>query len=262
MTGGLALIDQAVQEHAPVAVFALFSGGHDSLTAAAITARHHAFSAAVFIDTGTGIPRTTEFVRRTCAERGWRLIELSPDGKRYEDLIREQGFGSGPKSHSTAYYWLKQRQIRRLVREHKASPRDRIVLTTGVRVEESTRRMTAALAVPVRRDGAQVWVNPILDWTAVDCSRFIDAEGLTRNEVVDTLHRSGECLCATLFARGDRAEVLTWAPEMVSRVEVWEAIAREAGHTNCSWGVALPPVSRDQLALDLPLCSSCVQAIE
>lgn len=261
VTAALRVLDDAVAEHKPSQVFALFSGGHDSLAALAVTARHPRFTAAAFINTGTGIPRTVEFVRSTCERNGWPLIELEPDGKRFEDLIRQAGFGHGVKSHATAYFWLKQRQVRRLVREHKQGPRGRVMLTTGVRRSESTRRMAAAISVPVRREGAQVWVNPILDWTARDCSNLIDQDGLKRNEVVDTLHRSAECLCATLFAKGEREQTLLWAPEMRPVVAEWERIAKEAGHKNRAWGVPGPDVHRDQGELfDLPLCTSCVGA--
>jgi len=259
VAAALEVIDQAYNEHQIDAVFALFSGGHDSLAAAAITSKHPAFTGCAFIDTGTGIPRTVEFVHQTCNRNGWPLTVLHPDGKDYEDLIRDKGFGMGPKAHNTAYYWLKQRQVRRLVSQHKNGLRGRVMLTTGVRRSESSRRMAAAISVPVRRSGAQVWVNPILDWTASDCSRFIDTERLDRNPVVDTLHRSGECLCGTLFNKGDREEILLWAPEMAPIVAEWERIARDAGHRNCVWGVRGQEAPPGQIeAFDsFPLCVSC-----
>lgn len=256
----LAMLDEAIAEHEPRAVYALFSGGHDSLTATAIAAAHPRFTGAAFINTGTGIPRTTEFVRETCRRQRWPLLELEPDGKTYEDLIRDKGFGNGPKSHNTAYFWLKQRQVRRLVQGTKLERSDRVVLVTGVRRAESVRRLRAGISVPVRRDRAQVWVNPILDWTAADCSNFIEAKGLERNPVVDTLHRSGECLCGTLFNKGDRDEVLLWAPEMRERVAEWERIAREAGHRNCVWGIPgqeTPVPGQGELFDAMPLCVSC-----
>lgn len=254
-----AYLNHAVEQHDPVAVYALFSGGHDSLAATALTAKHPRFTAAAFINTGTGIPRTVEFVRETCREQGWPLVELAPDGQTYEDVVREYGFGTGPAAHSRAYFWLKKRQVRRLVREAKGERGDRVLLATGVRRSESVRRMNAGISVPIRREGAQVWVNPILDWTGKGVSDFIDAEGLDRNPVVDVLHRSGECLCGTLFNKGDRDEVLLWAPEMVERIAEWERIAREAGHHNCVWGMpgSRPIPGQGELFDSQPLCVSC-----
>ena len=62
----LAVIDAAVREYRPSHLFALFSGGHDSLTATAITAQHPRFTAAVHINTGIGsrtLPRRFDFLR-------------------------------------------------------------------------------------------------------------------------------------------------------------------------------------------------------
>ena len=89
--------------------------------------------------------------------------------------------------------WLKQRQVRRLVAEHKQHRHDRIVLVTGIRLQESERRMAAAISVPVRRSGAQVWVSPILVWSKRECHDYIRHRGSSATQVVDLLHRSGEC---------------------------------------------------------------------
>lgn len=79
------VLDAAVEEHAPSHVFALFSGGHDSLCSTALAAKHSAFTAAVHINTGIGIPETREFVRSTCEERGvfghWWVLEKSLSGE-------------------------------------------------------------------------------------------------------------------------------------------------------------------------------------
>ncbi len=174
----MSALDDAIRDHAPSHVFALFSGGHDSLTSTAVAAKHPRFTAAVHINTGIGIEATRDFVRDTCREQGWPLLELHPDAKTYRDLVIENGMPAGPKAHNTTYYWLKQRQVRRLVREHKTGPRDRIALVTGIRAAESERRMASVMAQPVHRIGAQVWVNPILDWTKADCHDLMDADGL------------------------------------------------------------------------------------
>ena len=101
-----ALISEAVERYEPVATFALFSGGHDSLTSTAIAAQHPAFTSVVHINTGIGIEETREFVRETCKEQGWPLIELHSEHA-YEDLVLTRGgFPSGPKSHSSMYWYL------------------------------------------------------------------------------------------------------------------------------------------------------------
>jgi 3'-phosphoadenosine 5'-phosphosulfate sulfotransferase (PAPS reductase)/FAD synthetase len=254
-------LEQAIDEYAPSHVFALFSGGHDSLCSTALAAKHPAFTAAVHINTGIGIEETREFVRGTCSERGWALIEMWPDGKTYRDLIAEKGMPNGPKSHNTMYYWLKQRQVRRLVREHKQSRNGRIALVTGIRISESVRRMGAGISVPIRREGAQLWVNPILDWTKTDCNSFMEREGLTRNPVVDLLHRSGECLCGALAHRSELAEIEGWYPKAAAEIHAYEQLATEHGHLEDRWATRRT-VHREQMRFDHPLCVGCETRVE
>lgn len=247
-----------MREHQPSHVFALFSGGHDSLTSTAIAAQHPAFTAVVHINTGVGIEQTRDFVRATCGERGWPLLEYHPDRKTYPQLVAEKGMPGGPKAHNTMYYWLKQRQVRRLVREHKVGRYGRVMLVTGIRISESERRMAAVMSVPSHRIGAQVWVNPILDWTKVDCNQFMDNQGLARNPVVDLLHRSGECLCGALAHHSEIKDIEVFFPGEARVLHGYEDLARENGHLEDVWAGRLTGVSRDQMRLpSLPLCTSC-----
>ena len=98
----LAMIDSAIHEHQPVAVFGLFSGGHDSLTSTALVAQHPDFTAAVHINTGIGVPRTRQYVRETAEAQGWKLAEyfaaknvnakVAPDPQIYRELVLKLGF--------------------------------------------------------------------------------------------------------------------------------------------------------------------------
>lgn len=247
----------AMLEHHPIHVFALFSGGHDSLCSTHIASQWPEFSGVVHINTGIGIEETREFVRDTCDEHGWPLLEYHPDAKTYEDLIREKGMPYGPKSHNTMYYWLKQRQIRRLVADHKQHRNDRVGLVTGIRVTESGRRMESTISVPIRRDGAQLWVNPILEWSKADCNTYIATHGLRRNQVSDTLHRSGECLCGALASHEEIRDIERWYPKAAAEVHRLERVAEEAGNRSIKWAYRPPEAHRDQLGFDLPLCVSC-----
>jgi 3'-phosphoadenosine 5'-phosphosulfate sulfotransferase (PAPS reductase)/FAD synthetase len=253
---GTGLIEQAIQEHQPVrAVFGLFSGGHDSLTSTSIAAQHEDFTAAVHINTGIGIEETREFVRETCKEQGWPLIELHSE-HRYEDLVLKRGgFPQGPKSHSSMYYYLKQRPLDGLIRDTKKARGDRVVLVTGIRVAESVRRMNAAISVPIRRDGASVWVNPILDWTASDCGTYMAAMNIRRSPVVDLLHRSGECLCGALAREEEIHEIDLWYPEAAKRIHDLEAQARACGLKHTRW--ASRKAWGDAEQITLPMCASC-----
>jgi 3'-phosphoadenosine 5'-phosphosulfate sulfotransferase (PAPS reductase)/FAD synthetase len=250
------IIDSAVQQFQPSHVFAMFSGGHDSLTSTHLAAQHPSFSGAVHINTGIGIEETRDFVRDTCRSQGWPLLEYTPDGQSWEDICLKGGMPGGPAQHDITYYWLKQRSIRRLVREHKQGLHGRIGLVTGIRTEESQRRMTSVMAKPVHRIGAQVWINPILEWTAVECGRYIEAAGLKRSEVVNRLHRSGECLCGSLSHHSELEEIAFWYPKVAQRIRAMEQECFRRDLPS-RWGGAqrlvLPPKEQDWL----PLCQSC-----
>ncbi len=213
--------------------------------------------AAVHINTGIGIEDTRTFVRQTCEEQGWPLIEMHPDAKTYRDLVIEKGMPGGPKAHNTMYYWLKQRQVRRLVREFKQGPNDRIALVTGIRTDESDRRMSSIMALPVHRIGAQLWVNPILTWTKRDCLDFMEAEVLKPNDVVAMLERIGECMCGALAHAKEIHMVEAFYPKTAAEIHGYEELARQHGHLEDIWAGRLA-VNRQQMRIDgLQLCSSC-----
>lgn len=252
----MSFIDQAVQEWKPVATFGLFSGGHDSLTSTAIAAKHPTFTAAVHINTGIGIEETREFVRETCKEQGWPLIELHSEHKYEELVLTRGGFPSGPKSHSSMYWFLKQRPLDALLRQTKQKRGDHVALVTGIRVQESVRRMGAGISVPIRRDDhCRVWVNPILNWSAADCLDYMEAHGLKRNPVVDMLHRSGECLCGALAREEEIHEIDLWFPQAGKRIHDLEEQARQCGLKNTRW--ASRKKWGGSVPLTLPMCASC-----
>lgn len=263
--------DRYLTEHRPSHVFALFSGGHDSLCATHIASCLPGFSGVIHCNTGIGIEKTREYVRDTCARFGWPLLEEHPDYLTYEDLILGRkpghdgpylaGFPGGSKSHMRFYYYLKQRSIERVVREHKQHRRDRIGLVSGIRADESVRRMSGTFAEYAHRDGAQLWLNPILDWTDRDKNAYMEAHDLPRSIVVDTLHRSGECLCGAFTAKDEFRDIELWYPEAAQRIKDLEARVQEE-HPDLEvgryWGRRGERENPDQLHF-LPMCVACAR---
>jgi 3'-phosphoadenosine 5'-phosphosulfate sulfotransferase (PAPS reductase)/FAD synthetase len=248
------ILNCAIDEYHPSHVFALFSGGHDSLVSTYITAQHPRFSGVIHCNTGIGIEQTHQFVRDTCAAHSWPLIERTPPRVSYEEICLSMGMPGGPKKHQITYHRLKNEAIKDIVAEHKISRHDRIVLSTGIRKQESNRRM---LLHPdaMRREGARVWVNPILDWTALDVGRAIEQWGLQRNRVVDLLHRSGECLCGALARPEEIDEIRYWFPEVARRIHTLERQCDQLGLPN-RWGSHFSHL-RDARQAWLPLCQDC-----
>ena len=233
------VMQKALEQHNPTAVICLFSGGHDSLTATHYVMSNYAHLApeVVHIDTGIGIPETQQFVIDTCEQFGWPLsiyraaenvkADGTPDPMVYDDIVIANGF-PGPGAHRIMYSKLKQRQVRRVVRERKKRRSDRVLLASGVRREESTRRM--GTTEYIQRDGAQVWAAPLLDFTGSDQKQYMAHHELPRNPVKDKLCMSGECLCGAFAHEGELAEIEFWYPETGRRIRELERKVTDAGH--------------------------------
>ena len=248
-----AILQQAVKEHKPAEMFGLFSGGYDSLVIAHLMWRFSENTGTAHLNTGIGIPETRTYVRETCASRNWSLAEYTTPEK-YEDLVLERGF-PGPGHHWKMYCRLKDRSVDELIRDNKSKWRDRILLVTGIRNEESIKRM--GYTEPIQRRGAQVWVNPILGWSKIDVHAYKARYELPDNLVVDLLHGSKECLCGAYAHKGELKEIELWYPKTGAYLRDLERRVREAGH-NWGWEEA-PPKKADprQGNFFMPLCVGC-----
>ena len=226
------LLDLAIAKYKPVAVLGLFSGGHDSLTAVHVASRHSAFTAAVHLNTGIGLEETRQFVRETSSEQGWDLREYRAKedcGQDYKKIVEQYGF-PGPASHSTMYIRLKERPLRLCMRLAKAGHkrRDTVILVSGVRFQESERRMGYEEAIT--KEDSKIWVNIINDWSKVDCNRYLSAHEIRRSPVVDKIHKSGECLCGAYAKLGELDELELWFPEKAAEIKAMKS-------KNCKpWG--------------------------
>jgi len=265
----VARLKAAIEIHRPIAVFGLFSGGHDSLSATYVATQVPDITAVVHINTGIGVQATRQFVYDTCAARGWKLIELKaaentnakgePDPQVYRQIILKYGF-PGPAGHGMMYARLKERALRRLARMYGADVRKgrRIILVSGCRSQESDRRMGTVEEVQVM--GRSIWVAPIHDWSKLNTTQLIEHADLRRNVVVDLVHKSGECLCGAFGKPGELEEYALW-PEtrpVYDEIKALEAEAKAAG-VHCVWGTRPPRACRSK-ATPGPLCWSCTKA--
>lgn len=212
----------------------MFSGGHDSLVATHYCMENDLTEAVLHLDTGTGIDENIEFIEDICDRYNWPLI-IREAKKDYKEFVMEWGFPSG-SAHSWAYRYLKEHTLGSVSTDCVV---DKPEFYTGVRKSESERRMRTIEAERQERD-QWVWVAPIADWTQEDCDEYIDDHDLSRNSVVDNIHRSGECFCGAFATRDeelidlqahypDHAE---WLMELEK--EVQEEIGTEEDY--CWWG--------------------------
>lgn len=235
-------IETARELHRPKHIFALLSGGHDSMTTTHFAARSLGpdLTAVVHVNTGIGIEQTRQYVRERCAGYGWNLLEYkaventkadgTPDPQIYEDLVAAHGF-PGAFHHRKMYNRLKQRQIERLARDFGASAAEPIMLISGCRKEESTRRM--GTTKPIDPQGRMIWVAAFAEMTALDCNDYMTREAIPRNPVKDLIHMSGECLCGAFARPGELKEIALWFPETAAEIRRIETKVRANGFP---WG--------------------------
>jgi 3'-phosphoadenosine 5'-phosphosulfate sulfotransferase (PAPS reductase)/FAD synthetase len=247
-----AILDEAVRQFDPSHMFALFSGGHDSLCASHVASLHPNFSGAAHINTTIGIEETRQFVRDTCKSLGWRLDEYYPPVS-YRDIVRKEGF-PGPGAHRFMYIRLKERCLNQLIRENKVKRHDRILLVTGVRAQESKRRM--GHVVPINQEGVRVWVAPIINWSSEDKWNYIERYGLKQNPVVNKLCMSGECLCGAFARPGELTEIRESFPDTAAYIEQLQVEAAAAG-VHAKWGTRPPGKRKQKSDMTGTMCWSC-----
>jgi 3'-phosphoadenosine 5'-phosphosulfate sulfotransferase (PAPS reductase)/FAD synthetase len=235
-------IETALELHPPTHIFALLSGGHDSMSTVHFAARvlGSRLTGVAHINTGIGIEATRVYVREQCAHYGWNLLEYkatentkadgTPDPMIYEDIVSANGF-PGADAHKIMYSKLKERQLRRLERDFNASPSTPIMLISGARKEESSRRMGNTKLLDV--SGRTIWLAPFINLTAIDCGEYMQREGIKRNQVKDLIHMSGECLCGAYAHPGELKELELWFPEDAANLRRIEAKVRANGFP---WG--------------------------
>jgi 3'-phosphoadenosine 5'-phosphosulfate sulfotransferase (PAPS reductase)/FAD synthetase len=246
------MCNAARAQFVPVRTACLFSGGHDS-TVLAHRCRDQ-YDELMHIDTGTAVPGVREYVQEF-AEWIDKPLVVYEAGDAYERLVLELGGFPGPAGHGRAYTRLKERQIRRYVADTKVGHHRNscVMLLSGKRKAESARRAKTTLGIDKR--GGQLYVNPLVDWTATDMAGYRRQHELPESPVAALLHRSGECNCGAFAEPGER-EMLrslypTWFEQKIASLE---RAAECAGVQACRWGERPPGEVPGDAG---PLCSSC-----
>lgn len=260
------IMERAIAEHQPSRRFLLWSGGNDSAVLLHRLAAFGMVDEIVTVNTGIGIPESTEHAIRVAATYDLPHTVLHPP-KPYEwHVLREPFIGAdgklkrgwdglpGPGAHRYTYINLKQRPLEALLRHHRRFNGERFMLLAGVRKAESVRRM--GTAQEVWRNGGQVWVNPLLNWSNESMREYRQGESLPVNEVSVHLHMSGECLCGAMADQGpeeeERAQIRFFYPDFDRRLCDLEKACKDAGKTYTRWGV-----KRGKDDAVGPMCSSC-----
>lgn len=259
------ILDEAIRLHSPRAIFCLFSGGHDSLTSTHFSLSYldKACNGVVHINTGIGIPDTRDFVSEVCKAYSWNLLEYkaeehvkadgTPDPQIYEELVLKFGF-PGPAGHRLMYTRLKERQLERLLRDYKQKYRDKIMLITGCRKAESSRRM--GNVAPIKKQAGKLWVAPLAEFTTEDQVEYMEIHNLPKNPVKQLLCMSGECLCGAFAKPGELEEIRLWYPEVADRIDKIQEKVMDKGTHPWGWNDR-PPKGGYKGGGPEELCTSC-----
>lgn len=260
------IIEKAIRDYQPYAVVVMVSGGNDSLTAyhvaRAISAPITHFMHGV---TGTGIPETSDFVRQLAEQSGLVYLEANA-GSKYERYVMRKGFiGRGEGAHNIAYHILKAEYFKAALSKgirHGRRGRN-ILLINGARRQESSNRAKRTGLDPIRKDGPNIWVNIINEWSKQDCNDYLSGAGVKRNPVTELLCRSGECMCGTMQSQEARKEAAFFYPAWGAWLDDLEHRVNAAGFW-WKWGQDVPTEfamqQNGQMWLSddwRPMCQSC-----
>jgi 3'-phosphoadenosine 5'-phosphosulfate sulfotransferase (PAPS reductase)/FAD synthetase len=259
LESGRRIMRAAIEQYKPVAIFAGFSGGNDSVVATHFACTEFG-AAAVHANTMIGVEKSREHARRTAKRYGWQFLEYKaeatgppkkhkngmpfdaatlPAGKwtdgntQYEEWCFNFGM-PGPGQHARMYQRLKERSFERLRRDAKRAHKrsDCVVMVTGIRHDESSIR--AGYQRDTQKAGSTIWVNPFYWQTKADFEAYRQEFGLPRNPLTDVIGISGECLCGTMGTRDELDLIEKIEPETRQYIEGLESRCESLG-LPCKW---------------------------
>jgi 3'-phosphoadenosine 5'-phosphosulfate sulfotransferase (PAPS reductase)/FAD synthetase len=260
LESGRKIMRDAIEQYKPVAIFAGFSGGNDSIVATHFACTEFG-AAAVHANTMIGVEKSREHARRTAAKYGWQFMEHKsesngppkthadrktpfdqgtlPTGKwqdgntAYEEFVFNFGM-PGPGQHGRMYIILKERAFDAFKRNAKLGKKntDCVMFVTGIRHDESAIR--AGYKRDTQKVGGSVWVNPFYWQTKTDFELYRQEFGLPRNPVTDVIGISGECLCGTMGTRAELDLIEKIEPQTRQYIEGLESKCESLG-LPCKW---------------------------
>lgn len=228
----------------------LFSGGKDSLVVCHKLWKEGKLKEVLYCRTGVGL--NEEYVKSMCKRFGWKLniVEPAPH-ETYEKFVERFSFPH-QGIHSTIMGFLKWHPMRKWQREQKKLGR-KIIFISGRRKKESKRRMKMkSNKEMLTMDGMTFW-SYIFNMRTVEVWDYLKENNLQRSPTYETMHLSGDCMCAAFSTRGESDWLSVFHPEMAAR---FKALEDKYGG---KWGnqISLTDM-QNQTKLDDLICSECV----
>jgi len=217
---------EVVESNGIESVYALFSGGRDSLVSLHLSKRVSEILKiglkALHVDTTVSTPGNLEYVQEICNDLHVELTVLRP-GHDFFSLVERWGFPTATRRWCC--YHLKIEPLKKFFEKVDTS---RALVVDGIRAEESWRRRSFP-KLGHHRHFKCLNYHPILEWTRQEVLKYIKAHGLKENPLYRKLPRVAECWC-TAFKTAKQFTVLKeeW-PELFERFLRAEANLKTGG---------------------------------
>lgn len=231
-----AIIDDLETIHHRTRLFALTSGGKDSMSVCHWLAERGKLEAAVHIKTNVGIRETTDWLKDYCQSAGWKLYVIEPQPKFiYAAFVLQYGF-PGPQVHRMIMGVLKYKTMRDFA---LSVDRKNHCLISGVRRFESARRM-GNYPYPIQNDGSMWFACPFFYKSTEDVYRYVHENGVKITPVHAKMGMSGECMCGSYATRGEKEKMRELDPKLADYIGWLEDGVRRFGATGAmkhpNWG--------------------------
>lgn len=262
------ILTESYNRWKPSWIFCLYSGGYDSLCATHITvAWANRLGIAdrvkvISLDTNVSADGWRDYVMTVAESLGWNHeIWMNPNPDFYYENSKQYGMPYTKLMHGTVIYRnLKEKTLDKVRSSYKTAHRDRCMLVSGMRREESLQRATTPEQL---EDGAGLWVAPLVEWTSSDALHYRTDNALPENPFYETLGGSGDCYC-NWHCNNTLAQLWKHSPNLASRIEPVHNYCLE----HHGWGYGERPSNaliaerRGQLTLPgveplVSLCASC-----
>lgn len=268
------MINAAIKNFKLDAIFALVSGGNDSMAMLYAVQSHPKFAGIIHIDTLTGVTDTnswktgknesitTRHVIEHCQSNKIELIVKEPVTQ-YDQLVIKYGF-PGAGQHGMMYRYLKERPLREAKKDARKIGGKNIGFITGVRSSESARRFRNV--TDTHKSEGVVWIPAIKSWSKEDCAQVIEYSKQKKNPVSMTMGMSGECGCGSYASPFEKQVLDHMYPETGKQIDFLESIVSSVAEYNqihdkfCKWGHSMRSDEKIDDGKVLELCADCVGA--
>jgi len=199
-------------------LFALTSGGGDSISLCHWLAKKGKLKSAVHIKTNIGFQATTDFVIDYCNEMSWPLIVIEPNPKfAYAAHVFQYGF-PGPEFHRQIMGRLKYKTMRDFAltinkKEH--------CLVSGVRKFESNRRKGNFLH-PIQSEGSLWFTSPFFYKRDEEIYKYRLVNNLKITPIHKLLGYSGECMCGSYAGINEKELIRKIEPKLADYIDYLE----------------------------------------